>query len=36
MMSLLRTAAQQGVDAVDFLARLARAPTPAEVPTLFA
>jgi len=36
MMSLLRTAAQQGVDVVEFLARLARAPTPADVPSLFA
>lgn len=36
MMSLLRTAAQQGVDVVEFLVRLARAPTAAEVPKLFA
>jgi transposase len=36
MMSLLRTATQQGVDVVEFLARLARAPTLAEVPKLFA
>ncbi len=35
MMSVLRTASQQGVDAIDFLSRLARAPTPAEVPSLF-
>ncbi len=35
MMSLLRTASQQGVDAVDFLTHLARAPTPADVPPLF-
>jgi transposase len=35
MMSLLRTASQQGVDALDFLSRLARAPTPADVPSLF-
>jgi transposase len=35
MMSVLRTATQQGVDAIDFLSRLARAPTPAAVPSLF-
>jgi transposase len=35
MMSVLRTASQQGVDAIDFLTRLARAPTPSEVPSLF-
>lgn len=35
MMSVLRTAAQQGADAIDFLTRLARAPTPADVPPLF-
>jgi transposase len=35
MMSVLRTASQQGVDAIDFLSRLARAPTPADVPPLF-
>ncbi len=35
MMSVLRTATQQGVDAIDFLTRLARAPTPAAVPSLF-
>jgi transposase len=35
MMSVLRTASQQGVEAIDFLSRLARAPTPAEVPSLF-
>jgi transposase len=35
MMSVLRTASQQGVDAIDFLGRLARAPTPAEAPSLF-
>ena len=35
MMSVLRTAAQQRVDAIDFLTRLARAPTPADVPPLF-
>jgi transposase len=35
MMSVLRTASQQGVDAIDFLSRLARAPTPADVPSLF-
>ena len=34
MMSVLRTASQQGVDAIDFLGRLARAPTPAEAPSL--
>lgn len=32
MMSVLRTAAQQGIDAVDWLARYARAPDPAVVP----
>jgi transposase len=35
MMSVLRTASQQGVDAIDFLSRLARAPTPADGPSLF-
>ncbi len=35
MMSVLRTASQQGVDAIDFLARLARAPTPDAIPALF-
>lgn len=35
MMSLLRTASQQGIDAVDFLTHLARAPTLADVPPLF-
>jgi len=35
IMSTLRTASQQGVDAIDFLTRLARAPTPAEAPSLF-
>ena len=30
--SVLRTAAQQGVDAIDYLAHLARAPNPATVP----
>jgi transposase len=32
IMSVLRTAAQQGVDAIDYLARYARAPDPAGVP----
>jgi transposase len=36
IMSVLRTAAQQGIDAVEFLTAVARAPTPAEVPSLFA
>jgi len=36
MMSLIRTAAQQNLDVIEFLTRLARAPTPAEVPPLFA
>ncbi len=35
IMSVLRTATQQGVDAIDFLARLARAPTPDAIPALF-
>ncbi|MGH9113768.1 MAG: IS66 family transposase [Acidimicrobiales bacterium] len=35
MMSVLRTAAQQGTDAIEYLARLARAPTPADFPALF-
>ncbi|HVA07699.1 MAG TPA: IS66 family transposase [Acidimicrobiales bacterium] len=35
IMSVLRTASQQQVDAIDFLTRLARAPTTAEVPSLF-
>lgn len=35
MMSVLRTAAQQGTDAIDYLTALARAPTPADIPTLF-
>lgn len=35
MMSVLRTATQQGVDAIDYLARLARAPTPDAIPALF-
>lgn len=35
MMSVLHTATQQGVDAIDYLARLARAPTPAAIPSLF-
>ena len=35
VMSLLRTASQQGIDAVDYLTRLARAPTAADVPPLF-
>ena len=36
MMSALRTASQQGLDSIDFLTRLARAPTPAAAPSLFA
>ncbi|MHB1987135.1 MAG: IS66 family transposase [Acidimicrobiales bacterium] len=36
MMSLIRTAAQQNLDVIEFLTGLARAPTPAEVPPLFA
>lgn len=32
MMSVLRTAAQQGIDAIEFLVHLARAPDPATVP----
>jgi transposase len=32
IMSVLRTAAQQGIDAIDYLARYARAPDPATVP----
>jgi hypothetical protein len=35
MMSLIRTAAQQILDAIEFLTRLARAPTPEDVPPLF-
>jgi transposase len=35
MMSVLRTAAQQGVDAIDYLACLARAPTTDAIPLLF-
>ena len=35
MMTVLRTAAQQHVDAIDYLARLARAPTPDTIPPLF-
>jgi transposase len=35
IMSVLRTATQRGVDEIDFLARLARAPTPAAIPPLF-
>jgi transposase len=35
IMSVLRTASQQGVDGIDFLTRLARAPTPEHVPSLF-
>jgi hypothetical protein len=34
IMSVLRTATQQGVDAIDYLAALARAPTPAGIPPL--
>jgi len=36
MMSLIRTAAQQNLDVIEFLTRLARAPTLAGVPPLFA
>ena len=36
MMSLIRTAAQQNLDVIEFLTRLARAPTPEDVPPLFA
>ncbi len=36
MMSALRTASQQGLDGIDFLTRLAPAPTPAAAPSLFA
>ena len=32
IMSVLRTAAQQGVDAIDYLARFARAPDPTVTP----
>jgi len=32
MMSLIRTAGQQNLDVIEFLARLARAPTPADAP----
>lgn len=35
MMSVLRTAGQQGVDAIDYLAQLARAPNPSVLPPLF-
>lgn len=35
IMSVLRTATQRGVDEIDYLARLARAPTPAAIPSLF-
>lgn len=35
VMSVLRTAGQQGVDAIDYLTGLARAPNPATHPTLF-
>jgi transposase len=35
IMSVLRTAAQQGVNEIDYLASLARAPTPAAIPSLF-
>jgi transposase len=35
VMSALRTTAQQGVDAIDYFARLARAPTPDAIPSLF-
>lgn len=32
IMTVLRTAHQHGIDAVDYLTRLARAPNPATVP----
>jgi len=35
IMSVLRTATQRGVDEIDYLAGLARAPTPAAIPSLF-
>jgi hypothetical protein len=35
MMTLLRTAAQQGIDAIDWLAHSARVPDPAAFPALF-
>lgn len=35
MMSVLRTAAQQGTDVIDYLAALARAPTADAIPALF-
>ena len=35
MMSVLRTTAQQGVDAIDYLVGLARAPAPTDTPALF-
>jgi len=35
IMSALRTASQQGHDAIDYLTRLARAPNPAAIPSLF-
>lgn len=35
VMSVLRTASQQGLDAIDYLAQLARAPTSAAIPSLF-
>jgi hypothetical protein len=35
MASVIRTAAQQGIDVVAFLVALARAPNPAEIPSLF-
>lgn len=34
-MSVLRTAAQHGIDEIDFLTRLARALTPTAIPSLF-
>jgi len=36
LMSVLRTAAQQGHDVIEYLVRCARAPTAAELPALFA
>jgi transposase len=35
IMSVLRTATQRGVDEIDYLAGLARAPTPAAIPSRF-
>lgn len=35
MMSVLRTAAQQGIDAIDWLIQFARGPDPIAFPALF-